>query len=227
MDGVNFTMDDIQKPANGNNLSDHTPKWLKWASDIQAIAQSGITFGENPFDIQRYKALNEIAAQILAEHSQLSDSKILDLFLTEKGYATPKIDVRGAVFQDNQILMVKERMDGLWSLPGGYADVNLSAATCVCKEIDEESGFRTIPKKLIMFYDKLKHEHPPQLPHTYKCFFLCELQGGTAKPSIETSDVGFFSKEQIPPLSLPRVTINQISRCFEHFENPDLPTDFD
>lgn len=209
------------------NSLDSTSSWLKWATEIQAIAQTGLTYSQGVFDQERYKHLMEIAAQILSTYSHHSQSKILELFNQQAGYATPKIDVRGAVFQDQQILLVKEISDQQWTLPGGFADVNLSPSVCVQKEVLEESGYEVAVTKLIAFYDKLKHNHPAEWPHIYKCFFLCELTGGQAKTSIETSEVAFFPLDQLPALSLPRVTQAQILRCYEHYKNPELPTDFD
>lgn len=208
-------------------LKNAKDQWVKWVAEIQAIAQTGLTFAKCPFDIQRYQLLREIAAEILATYSDTPLQKIMAFFAENTGYATPKIDVRGAVFKENKILLVKERSDQKWTLPGGFADVNYSPAFCVKKEIMEESGFDVSVQKLIGLFDKLKHDHPLQLPHTYKCFFLCHLRGGTPRPSIETSDVAFFSLESLPELSLPRVTKAQIERCYAHYCNPELPTEFD
>jgi ADP-ribose pyrophosphatase YjhB (NUDIX family) len=202
-------------------------KWIKWAAEIQAIAQNGLTFAEGVFDRQRYESLLQIAADIMTTHSSQALPSVIDLFDKQAGYATPKIDVRGAVFKDKTVLLVKERSDQKWTLPGGWADVNYSPAFCVEKEILEESGFTARAFKLIALFDKLKHEHPPQWPHAHKCFFLCELLGGAPQTSIETSDVGFFALDSLPPLSLHRVTQSQIERCYQHYLDPALATDFD
>ncbi len=202
-------------------------QWLQWVSEIQAIAQTGLTFAKDPFDKQRYESLLQLAAQMMAAKSLDSFETILSLFQSQAGYATPKIDVRGAAFKDDKVLLVKERSDQRWTLPGGYADVNCSPAFCVQKEFFEESGFEVQVKKFIGLYDKLKHQHPPSWPHTYKCFFLCEIVGGVAKPSIETSEIDFFSLACLPELSLPRVTQAQIMRCYAHALNPELPSDFE
>lgn len=140
-------------------------------------------------------------------------------FLAEQGYATPKVDVRGAIIQDNEILLVREKSDGLWTLPGGWADVNESPAYSMQKEIQEEAGVEAKVTKLIALYDKLKHEHPPQWPHTYKCFFLCDITSGVPKPGLETSEVAFFKEDALPPLSVNRVTEAQILRCFAHYRH--------
>lgn len=203
------------------------PKWLEWSQKLQAIAQCGLTFSENPFDIERFKQLREIAAQITATYTNVEQNYILNLFADEIGYATPKIDVRGAVFQDNKILLVKEQFDGLWTLPGGYADIGESPSESVTKEILEESGFNTRVVKVIAVYDRDRQGHTPFVHYMYKLFFLCEIVGGTATTSIETSEVGFFAEDAIPELSLGRLVPHQITKCFEHYRHPSLPTDFD
>lgn len=201
-------------------------KWLEWAQKLQAIAQIGLTYSQNPYDIERFKSIQVIAAEIAATHSNVEHPYILDLFTREVGYATPKVDVRGSVFRDNQILLVKEREDGLWTLPGGWADVGESPSEAVVKEIREESGYLTRVVKLLAVYDRNKQGHPPHPCYVYKLFFLCELIGGSALPSIETEAVDFFPEDGIPELSLGRVT-PQIARLFEHYRNPNLLTDFD
>lgn len=203
------------------------PRWLEWARNLQAVAQSGLTYAESPFDVERYETIRNIAVELLAAHADNSTEAIADLLADETGYATPKIDVRGAVFRDDAILLVKERSDGLWTLPGGWADVDESASEAVVKEVYEESGYRVTAVKLLAVYDRNKHPHPPILWHTYKMFFLCQLMGGSPTHSLETDGVGFFGENQLPPLSLTRVTAAQIARLFAHYRHPDWPTDFD
>ena len=202
-------------------------KWLEWVKKLQAIAQNGLTYSENPFDIERFKSLQAIAAEIMATYTNVEHSYILDLFAREVGYATPKVDVRAAVFRDNTILLVKERSDGCWTLPGGWGDVGESPSEVAVKEAYEESGYQTRAVKLLAVYDRDKQGHPPFPYYIYKLFFLCELVGGSPSPSIETESVEFFPEDGIPELSLGRVTPAQITRLFEHYRNPDLPTDFD
>ena len=203
------------------------PKWLEWTQKLQAIAQNGLTYSENPFDIERYKSLQAIAAEIMATYSNVEHSYILNLFSQEVGYATPKVDVRGAVFRDDTILLVKEREDGCWTLPGGWADVGDSPSEVAVKEVYEESGYQTRAVKLLAVYDRDRQGHPPHPHYIYKLFFLCELVSGSPSPSIETEEVEFFAEDAIPELSLGRVTPSQITRLFEHYRFPDLPTDFD
>ncbi len=191
-------------------------KWVEWGQRIQAIAQIGLTFSDNEFDVDRYKQLQEIAAEIISEHTNQKPQLILDFFNKETGYATPKVDTRGVVFKDDKILLVREKIDNLWTLPGGWADVCSPPSENVEREIFEESGYQTKTKRLLAVYDRALHGHKPDLPyHIYKMFFLCELTGGEAKTSVETSEIKFFGKDEIPELSSTRITEKQIKRMFE------------
>ncbi len=202
-------------------------KWIEWAQKLQGIAQSGLTYSENPFEIERYKMIMEIAAEMVSHNSTFEKEKVQDLFLSEAGHATPKVDVRGVVFKDDKILLVKEKVDNKWTVPGGWADVGSSPAENVEREVFEESGFIVKAKKVLAVYDRNRQGHTPFIFHLYKIFFLCEIIGGEAKSSFETLDVGFFSLDELPELSTGRVTKKQIERFFEHLKNSDLPTDFD
>jgi ADP-ribose pyrophosphatase YjhB (NUDIX family) len=202
-------------------------RWLAWVRRLQAIAQNGLMFSKDPFDRERYEHVRSVAEEILASFSDMDTVLISHLLHGEQGYATPKVDVRGAVFHENRVLLVRERSDGLWTLPGGWADVGESPTEAVVREIREESGFETQVCKLVALYDRNKHAHPPMLFHVYKAFFLCDLVGGSASPSLETSAVAFFGWEKIPQLSTARVTVRQIERLFAHHANRVLPTEFD
>ena len=203
------------------------PKWLEWARKIQAIAQNGLTYTESPYDRERYKALREVAFEILAEQSDADLPRIRELFEGETGYATPKVDVRGVIFRDGKILLVRERLDGRWTLPGGWADVWDTPSEAVEREVYEESGYRVRATKLLAVWDRRLHGHPPPLHNIYKLVFRCELLGGEATESLETMGVGFFGEDAWPELSLPRTTPWQLKRLFEHLRHPDWPTDFD
>lgn len=204
-----------------------TPRWLEWSRRLQAIAEIGLTYAEDPYDVERYEQIRAIAVEMAAAHSGDDPAIIQGLFTRDDGYVTPKIDVRGVVFQDDALLLVRERVDGLWTLPGGWADVGDSPAEATEREIREESGYETRAVKLLAAYDREKHDHPPLAFHAYKLFFLCELTGGQAATSYETTGVDFFREDDLPPLSTGRVTEAQINRLFEHHRRPDLPTDFD
>jgi len=214
-----------QQPA--PNASARDPGWLSWARRLQALAQSGLAYTQNPFEIERYQEVAEIAAEIMAAHSDAQIDQLIACFGNELGYATPKVDVRGVVFRDDAILLVKELRDGLWTLPGGWADVGDSPAEATEREVWEESGYRVRATKLLACWDRSKHGHPPYIYHLYKLFFECELLGGSPAESIETVGARFFGEDEIPPLSLPRVTPAQIARFFEHHRHPEWPTDFD
>jgi ADP-ribose pyrophosphatase YjhB (NUDIX family) len=204
------------------------PSWLRWAKGLQAIAQNGLTFATDVYDKERYEAIRQTAAEMLAARAETDTETVLELFAQETGYATPKVDVRGAAFRDDAVLLVREASDGKWSLPGGWADVNDSPSEGVVREIAEESGFETRVRKLAAVLDRSRHPHVPTKPfHVYKMFFICEITGGAAKPNHETLDVGFFEESVIPELSLGRVLPDQIERMFAHWREPDLPTDFD
>ena len=202
-------------------------KWIEWAKRLQAIAQNGLMYTQNPFDIERYKSLQAIAAEIMATYSNVEPDYVLNLFAQEVGYATPKVDVRGAVFRDNTLLFVREREDGCWTLPGGWADVGDSPSEVAVREVYEESGYNTRAVKLLAVYDRDRQGHPPLSHYVYKLFFLCELLSGSASPSIETDEVAFFAENEIPQLSLTRIMPAQVARIFEHYRHPDWPTDFD
>ena len=203
------------------------PQWLVWVRRLQALAQNGLAFTENPFDKERFEELRQIAAEIAAGGPAAEVRPLVDLFSRDSWYATPKIDMRGAVFEGDRLLFVKEKSDGGWTLPGGFADVGSSPAENVAREIREESGFCVRPVKILAVYDRSRHPHPPHGFHVYKIFFLCQLAGGRAQTSIETTDVAFFAEDEIPPLSTARVTAAQIAQVFEHHRHPERPTDFD
>lgn len=204
------------------------PAWLKWAKQLAALSQNGLTYAENPYDVERYEKVRQIAVEMMASKSDLDKGTLLTIFQREEGYATPKVDVRGVVFRDGKILLIKERSDNLWSLPGGWADPGQSPTESVVREVFEESGFETQARRLLAVYDRSKHPHEPPCPfHIYKLFFLCEITGGEAKTSYETTAVDFFAENEIPDLSITRILPFQIARMFEHYRNPNLPTDFD
>jgi ADP-ribose pyrophosphatase YjhB (NUDIX family) len=203
------------------------PHWLKIAREMSAMAQTGLTFTQDPFDRERYQRLRELSALMLAQGSEEEYAAIIDSLNREYGYATPKVDVRGAAFRDGEVLLVREISDGLWTLPGGWADVNQSAGACVVREIFEEAGFEARALKLAAVFDYQTRNRPHSKDSIYKMFFLCEITGGEARPSIETSEVAFYARDRLPPLSQGRSTAAQIDRMFEHFANPGLATDFD
>ncbi len=203
------------------------PAWLTIGRELKAIAQIGLTFSHDPYDRARYERIRELAAAVIAQGSGHEEQPLLEGFRAETGYATPKVDVRAAVFSEGGILLVREQSDGAWALPGGWADVNESPGESVVREVAEESGYEVRAVKLAAVYDYRKRNRPRHLDSICKLFFICELLGGSARASIETSEVGFFSRDRLPALSVGRTTTVQIERMFEHAQEPGLPTDFD
>jgi ADP-ribose pyrophosphatase YjhB (NUDIX family) len=205
-----------------------SPAWLERARKLQAIAQNGLLFTKDPYDRERYEEIRGIAARMMAEGSGETLEVVTGLFSGQAGYATPKVDVRGVVFRDEKILLVQEAQDGLWTLPGGWADPNESPSESVTREVWEESGFATRSVKLLAVFDRAKHNHVPLHPfHVYKLFIRCEIESGEARPSMETLDVAFFAEDRVPELSLARVVPAQIARLFQHLHHPEWMADFD
>lgn len=200
---------------------------LSLARRLQAIAQTGQHYTEGTFDRERYQEISSIAADLLALTTSAPATEIAATWQLEDGYATPKVDVRGACFRDNKVLLVRERCDGGWTLPGGWADVNDTPTHAVEKEIEQESGFTARAIKLAAVYDRNKHDHPDYLFHVWKLFFICEVTGGSAQHSVETDGVEWFTLDQLPQLSTPRVTAAQILRMHQHHLDRALATDFD
>lgn len=203
------------------------PKWLSWAKQLQAIAQAGLTYSKDKYDIERFQQIRNLSAEILNEYTELGHEKIKNLFCNETGYQTPKVDIRGVVFIDDRILLVKESTDGCWSIPGGWAEFNLSVKANTVKEVMEEAGLNVIPKRLIAVLDRNKHNQPVIAYGIYKIFVLCELIDGKFEINIETEESGFFSLSHLPPLSLDRITKEQIAMCFEANSNDSFVTVFD
>ena len=207
-----------------------TQNWIEWARKLQAISQTGLHFTKEQYDRERYEEIGVIAAEILASHTNLTVEKLLELNAAEFGYATPKVDVRGVVFQNNKILLVREIADaGRWTLPGGWADVNETPTQAVVREVFEESGFETQAVKLLAVYDREQQKHIPSMPYSvYKLFFHCQIIGGQPQINNEVSEIAFFDEAEIPnELSKSRVTKSQLARFFEYYRMPNLPTDFD
>jgi ADP-ribose pyrophosphatase YjhB (NUDIX family) len=202
-------------------------KWLEWASRLQSIAQAGITFGQNQYDLDRYRQIRNISVEILHEYTEVSHEKIKDLFASETGYQTPKVDIRASVFKDSKILMVREKIDGAWSLPGGWADVNSSVSESAARECIEEAGAHVRPKRIIAIHQADRH-YDFNYPYTiYKIFVECELIENNFLDNTETLEAGFFPIDSLPPLSTERNTREQIEMCFEAKKHKLFETLFD
>lgn len=201
--------------------------WVDVVRTLQRIAQAGLAYSEGVYDRHRYTELLELAGKIGDAALGGPIGKMKEAFGVGKDYPTPMIDVRAVVPRNGEILFVREATDGLWSLPGGWADIGATPAENAAREVLEETGYIVAPKKLLALLDKSKHGHPRHYHWIYKVFCLCELQGGEATTSHETHEVAFFGRDAVPPLSLPRVTPGQVALMFAHLDDPDRPTDFD
>lgn len=203
------------------------PDWLRWAREIQALSQTGRHYAVNDFQRQRYDRLTEIAAQIISEYSTLEPEEVLATFLSQKGYATPRVDVRGAVFKDEKLLLVRERSDGGWTMPGGWADVGDIPSEAAEREVWEEAGYHVKARRVIGVYDANRFE-PLDLYHAFKITFFCELIDGQATPGDETNEVAFFGYDELPqPLSGERTQPRQIVDAFTMLKDPNVHTRFD
>ena len=204
------------------------PKWLVWSRKLQALSQAGLTYSQNQFDLDRYRLIQAIAAEIAAEGSGIEVSRVNDLFIGDEGYMTPKVDVRGAVFKDDQILLVRETMDnGRWTVPGGWMDPGDGPGQAAEREVFEETGYVVKASRLAAAYDRERHGHPAYVYSIIKLFFICELMGGSPRESIETGESNYFHQDDLPELSLPRITVKEINMLFQHHRKPELPTEFD
>jgi ADP-ribose pyrophosphatase YjhB (NUDIX family) len=202
-------------------------KWLKWASELQSIAQAGLTFSTDNYDRDRYEKIRTLSVEILHEYTDVDHDKIRDLFASETGYQTPKVDIRAVVFKGEQILMVKEKIDGNWSLPGGWADVNTSVSESAVRECLEEAGAVVIPKRIIAVHLANRHNNA-YFPYTiYKIFVECELVKFRFMENTETLEADFFFIDSLPPLSTTRNTKDQIEICFEAKKHKIFETIFD
>ena len=202
---------------------------MGWVRRLQAIAQSGLTYAKDPYDAERYEQVRTIAAELAASRSEATAERIDALFSKESGYATPKLDVRAVVLDgEGAVLLVREKEDGLWTLPGGWVDVGESPSEAAEREVKEESGYDVHAVRLLALWDRDKHPHPPLPFHVYKLYFRCELLGGDPLVAgTETDGVDFFRKDALPELSLGRVTPRQIERLVELATDGERATAFD
>jgi ADP-ribose pyrophosphatase YjhB (NUDIX family) len=190
-------------------------KWLKWAAQLQSIAQAGLTFGADTYDLDRYEKIRTIAVDILHEYTDVDHNKIRELFASETGYQTPKVDIRASVIRDNKILLVREKIDGAWSMPGGWADVDTSVSESAVRECFEEAGAVVKPKRIIAIQVADRH-NVSIVPFTiYKIFVECDLVEKSFAENTETYEADFFDAEHLPALSLPRTTVAQIEMCLK------------
>lgn len=207
-------------------MNKNSPKWIEWAREIFSLSQAGLTYSRNEFDLERYRRLLEITAEMIESQSELSKEAVLENFSMQAGYTTPKIDVRGAVIKDNKILLIQERMDGRWAMPGGWADLGNAPASVAEREVWEESGYRVKAEKVVAVIDANRIE-PMEFYHAFKIIFLCSLIDGEPRVSHETLAVDFFPMDDLPPLSLYRTNEEMLREVFAHVKDPDRRTYFD
>jgi len=198
-----------------------------WYRRLRVVAQYGLTYSRDPYDIERFREVLSITEEIAARLSGEPEESIQQALGLELGPPSPKLDVRAAVFQNDRILLVREASDGLWTLPGGWVDLGDTPAGAAAREVREESGLTCTPRKLIALLDRNQHPHGKLLYHVYKFFFLCDLVGGELSTSLETTAADFFALDGLPPLSRTRVLPSQIEMAFRHHAEPNLPTEFD
>lgn len=201
-------------------------KWLQWAVELQSIAQAGLFYGKDEFDKERYEQIRKIAAEMIAYKSEISLEKVKDLFCNEVGYQTPKLDTRAAIFQNDKILLVKEK-NGTWSLPGGWVDVNVSVKENVVKEVKEEAGLDVTADMIIAVQDREKHNLPMYAYKVCKIFVLCTVIGGKFEQNIETVGSGYFGIDELPELATEKNNEEQVKMCFEAYHSTEWKTVFD
>lgn len=197
---------------------------------LAALAQDGLTFAAGDYDLDRYRQVSALASDLLAVISGRPAAELVIELGRDSGYATPKVDVLGAIFDDDErVLLMREKTDGRWSLPGGWADPGDAPSVAVTREVLEETGYHSSAVKLIACWDRDRQGNLPPLPvHVYKLFFLCRRDGAVQAPAeLETLEVGWFGMDELPPLSLGRVNHRQLGRALAHHRDPSLPTEFD
>lgn len=206
-----------------NNLYE---PWLGWAKELQFLAQCGLAYSQNKFDIERFERIREISSEMISYKSGISKEKVKDLFCSETGFQTPKIDTRAAIFKDGKILLVQEN-NGKWSLPGGWCDACESVKSNTEKEAREEAGVDVEAERIIAIQDRKRHNLPVYAYDIIKIFVLCRLIGGEFKKNTETLASGFFDEDNLPPLAEEKNNSEQIKMCFEFFKNSSMITLFD
>lgn len=200
--------------------------WIKWAQELQSIAQCGLAYCNDIYDQERYERIREIAAEMVSHQTEIPIDHVKDIFCGETGYQTPKLDTRAAIFKDGKILLVQER-DGLWALPGGWVDVDQSIRDNTEKEVWEEAGLKVHAKKIIAVQDRNRHNHPYYIHGICKIFVLCEAVGGAFRSNSETIASDYFALDELPPLSEAKTCFEQVVMCFRAASDPRWEVEFD
>lgn len=201
-------------------------KWLEWAIELQSLAQAGLYFGKDVYDIERFERIREISAEMISYKTEIPLETVKDLFCKEVGYQTPKLDTRAAVFKDGKILLVQEN-DGGWVLPGGWVDIDKSVKENAVKEVKEEAGLDVTAESIIAVQDRDKHNFPPYAYKICKVFVMCSLVGGEFVKNSETINSGYFGLNELPNLNIAKTSIDQVRMCFEAHKSEYWTTIFD
>ncbi len=187
--------------------------------EIRALAQSALQFTKDPYDRERFERLLDISSELYTELSDSDLEEVERFFIPEVGYATPKVDLRACVFRDDKVMLVKERSDGLWALPGGWADQNESPIEGITREVKEESGYDVTIDALYAVKDRDRNPYKPKYPVSiYKMFFIGSVVAGKPEANMEVSEIEFFSVNDLPPLSEARVLAQDIQDGYEFFK---------
>lgn len=202
---------------------DKNEKWLEWAVELQSLAQAGLFYGKDRFDIERYERIRSISAEMISYKTDIPVEKVQHLFCNEIGYQTPKLDTRAAIFKDDKILLVKEH-NGTWSLPGGWVDVNISVKENVIKEVKEEAGLDVTADTVIAIQDREKHNLPIYAYKVCKVFVLCSVIGGSFTPNIETVESNYFGIDELPLLATEKNNAEQVKMCFDAYHTDNWKT---
>lgn len=205
---------------------DQDAQWLKWATELQALAQAGLEYGHDKFDFERYQRIRDIAAEMMVRPSGLPLEEVKELFCGERGYQTPKLETRAAIIRDEKILLVQES-DGRWSLPGGWSDVGITVGENAAKEVREEAGLEVTVDLVVALQDQHRHNIPKNAYSVCKVIVLCTPLGGSFRPNLETLDSRYFSLDELPPLSTGKTTEEQIALCFEAYRAGHWTTQID
>lgn len=201
-------------------------QWLQWAIELQSLAQAGLTYGKDVYDMERYERIREISAEMVSHMSDIPIEKVKNLFCNETGYQTPKLDTRAAIFENGKILLVREN-NGKWSLPGGWCDINVSIAENAVKETKEEAGLDVVVDRVIAIQDRAKHNLPVYAYGVCKVFVQCSVIGGQFERNIETTEYRYFSENDLPELATEKNNEEQIKMCFESYHADEWKTLFE
>lgn len=200
---------------------------IQWAVELKSIAQAGLAYSKNPYDLERFQRIREIAAEIMSEKTGVALGRVTDVFCCESGFQTPKLDTRAAIFKDGKVLLVKETLTDTWSMPGGWVDVDQTIASNTIKEAKEEAGLDVVADRLVALLDRNRHNTPPYAHGICKAFVLCTVTGGEFTPNLETSESGYFDLDNLPVLSLGKNTEAQIRLCYKALQDEHWQVVFD